>query len=67
MFQIIYNNDKKRWEIKDTTDYFVGPGDTFHNYKWDTEEAARGVYMHHALQKEEGFTLEYLRETMASS
>jgi hypothetical protein len=62
MFQIIWISEKARWEIKDTTDYFVQTGDTFHDYKFETEEDATGVYMHHALRREKGFSLQYMRE-----
>ena len=67
MYQIIFNKQLNRWEIKDTSDYFVDPEDTFHEYKFETEEDARGVYIHHALHKTSGFSLQYIKDTKQSS
>ena len=62
MFRIIWIEKRARWEIKDTTDYFVEIGDIFHDYNFVTEEEAKGVYIHHALRREKGFSLQYMRE-----
>ena len=61
MFQIVYIKENDRWEIMDTSDYFVEPENTFHEYKFETEVDARGVYVHHVLQKTDGFSLEYIK------
>jgi hypothetical protein len=62
MFQIIWNKDNARWEIKDTSDYYIKTEDTFHNYKFFTEEDALGVYISKIMDNVDGFDREYIIE-----
>jgi len=63
MHQIIKSKDTDSWKIAETSDLFLEPEEIFHGYRFETKEEARGVYIHHALRKTKGFTLEYIKET----
>ena len=62
MYQIIRSKKNNRWEVMDTMDFFVSPEETFHNYKFETEEDAIGVYISKVLEKIEGFDRAYIME-----